>query len=150
MTEVPLTVARRPLIDYLIRMGIVAAVLLPLAALVGFLLARRLTRPIPVAVTAARAVADGERHLDLPPRGNDEFGDLQRRLTRMAATLERQEQALHEEFESKRQLLLSVLPPHLVREDGEVAGTGDQVAARYGDRRRRSTPIATRSTATTT
>ena len=130
VTEVPLSVARRPLIDYLIRLGVVAAILLPLAALVGFLLARRLTKPIPVAVAAARAVADGERHLDLPPRGNDEFGDLQRRLTRMAATLERQEQALDEEFESKRQLLLSVLPPHLVRGDGVVAGTGDEVAAR--------------------
>jgi HAMP domain-containing protein len=130
VTEVPLSVARRPLVDYLIRLGIVAAILLPLAAVVGFLLARRLTRPIPVSVAAARAVADGERHLDLPSRGNDEFGDLQRRLTRMAARLERQEQALHDEFESKRQLLLSVLPPHLVRGDGEVSGTGDEVAAR--------------------
>jgi methyl-accepting chemotaxis protein len=130
VTEVPMSVARRPLFDYLIRMGIVAAVLLPLAALVGFTLARRLTRPIPVAVAAARAVADGERHLDLPARGNDEFGDLERRLTKMAATLERQEHALRDEFESKRQLLLSVLPPHLVREDGAVSGTGDQVAAR--------------------
>jgi HAMP domain-containing protein len=130
VTEVPLSVARRPLIDYLIRLGAVAAILLPLAAIVGFLLARRLTKPIPVAVAAAQAVADGERQLDLPPRGNDEFGDLQRRLTRMAATLERQEQALQEAFESKRQLLLSVLPPHLVRGDGVVAGTGDEVAAR--------------------
>ncbi len=130
VTEVPLSVARRPLVDYLIRMGIVVAILLPLAALAGFLLARRLTRPIPVAVAAARAVADGQRHLDLPARGNDEFGDLQRRLTRMAATLARQEQGLRDEFENKRQLLLSVLPPHLVRGDGVVSGTGDQVAAR--------------------
>jgi HAMP domain-containing protein len=130
VTEAPLSVVRQPLIDYLIRMGIVAAVLLPLAALVGFLLARRLTRPIPVAVAAARAVADGERHLDLPPRGNDEFGDLQRRLTKMAATLERQEQALEQAYEQKRQLLLSVLPPHLVRGDGVVSGTGDQIGVR--------------------
>ena len=87
------------------------AVLLPLAALAGFLLARRLTKPIPVAVEAARAVAGGERHLDLPSLGNDEFGDLGRRLTRMAGTLERQEQALADEFERRRDLLLSVLPP---------------------------------------
>ncbi|TFH14030.1 MAG: HAMP domain-containing protein, partial [Acidimicrobiales bacterium] len=130
VTEVPLSVVRRPLLDFLLRMGVVAAVLLPLAALAGFLLARRLTRPIPVAVAAARAVADGERHLELPPRGNDEFGDLQRRLTKMAATLERQELALDQEYEQKRQLLLSVLPPHLVSGDGVVSGTGDEIAVR--------------------
>jgi methyl-accepting chemotaxis protein len=127
VTEAPLSDVRRPLFDYLIRMGIVVAVLLPIAALIGFLLARRLTSPIPAAVTAARAVADGERHLDLPVLGNDEFGDLGRRLQRMAERLARQEQALDDEYERKRQLLLSVLPPHLVHDDGRVSGTGDRV-----------------------
>lgn len=127
VTEIPLSVARKPLLDYLTRMAIVAAVLLPLAALAGFLLARRLTKPIPVAVGAARAVAGGERHLDLPSLGNDEFGDLGRRLTRMAGTLERQEQALAKEFERRRDLLLSVLPADLVRDDGVVSGAGERI-----------------------
>lgn len=126
VTEIPLTVARRPLFGYLIRMGIVAAILLPLAAVAGFFLARRLTRPIPLAVDAARAVANGERHLDLPPLGNNEYGDLGRRLTRMAGTLEQQERALADEFERKRDLLLSVLPADLVRDDGVVTGTGER------------------------
>ncbi len=127
VTEIPLTVARRPLFGYLLRMGIVAAILLPLAALAGFFLARRLTRPIPIAVEAARDVANGRRHLDLPQLGNNEYGDLGRRLTRMAGTLEQQERALADEFERKRDLLLSVLPADLVRSDGVVTGTGERV-----------------------
>ncbi len=127
ITEVPIDAARNPLTTYLLRMAAVAALVLLLAAAVGFLLARRLTRPIPVAVAAAQAVADGERHLDLPPLGRDEFGDLGRRLTLMAQALERQEQALADEFESRRNLLLTVLPPELVRDDGVVSGTGNVV-----------------------
>ena len=127
VTEIPLSVAREPLNQYLIRMGLVAALLLPLAAVIGFLLARRLTRPIPIAVAAASAVADGERHLHFPELGRDEFGDLGRRLTKMAARLGRQEQALEDEYERKRELLLTVLPPHLVGGDGVVSGTGEYV-----------------------
>ncbi len=130
VTEVPLSVARRPLFDYLLRLAVVAAILLPLAALAGFLLARRLTRPIPIAVAAAEAVAAGARDLDLPSRGNDEFGDLDRRLTRMAATLGEQELALADAYKRRRQILLSVLPAHLVRDDGVVSGTGALVAER--------------------
>jgi len=124
VTDVPLAVARTPLFTYLKRMALVAAIVLLGATLIGFLLARRLTRPIPIAVSAAQAVAEGERHLHLPPRGNDEFGDLGRRLTLMASRLDRQEQALAEEYERKRELLLTVLPPELVRGDGVVSGTG--------------------------
>ena len=127
VTEVPIEAARDPLTTYLLRMAVVAALVLLLAAAVGFLLARRLTRPIPVYVAAAQAVADGERQLDLPPLGRDEFGDLGRRLALMAQALERQEQALADEFESRRNLLLTVLPPQLVRDDGVVTGTGNVV-----------------------
>lgn len=127
VTEIPQSVAREPLNQYLIRMGLVAALLLPLAAVIGFLLARRLTRPIPVAVAAASAVAAGERDLHLPELGRDEFGDLGRRLTKMAARLGRQERALEDEYERKRELLLTVLPPHLVGGDGVVSGTGEYV-----------------------
>jgi class 3 adenylate cyclase len=124
VTETSLEDSREPLFDYLRRMGVVVALIVVIAAIAGFLLARRLTRPIPVAVRAARAVADGERQLDLPDLRNDEFGDLGRRLVRTADTLSRQERALDAEFERKRELLLSVLPSHLVRDDGAVSGSG--------------------------
>ena len=47
----------------------------------------------------------------------------------MAATLDRQEQALDDEYERRRQLLLTVLPPHLVRDDGVVSDTGEYIDA---------------------
>lgn len=127
VTEAPLTEVRRPLIRYLLRMGLVVAIVLPISVAVGFLLARRLTKPIPGAVAAAQAVADGERELDQPVLANDEFGDLGRRLSRMAEKLARQERALDAEYERKRELLLSVLPPRLVAVDGVVSGTGERV-----------------------
>ena len=127
VTDVPVGRAREPVNDFLRQMLIVALVVIPIAGLIGFWIARLLSRPIGPSVAAARLVADGERHLDLPPHGNDEFGDLGRRLSRMAAALELQESALSDEFERKRQMMLSVLPPHLVGDDGTVAGTGNTI-----------------------
>jgi len=127
VTDVPVSEAREPVNDFIRQMLVVALIVIPIAALIGFSIARLLSRPIRPAVAAARSVAEGERHLDLPPLGNDEFGDLGRRLTRMAAALEMQESALSEEFERKRNMMLSVLPPHLVGEDGAVSGAGNEI-----------------------
>lgn len=124
VTDVPLGDALQPLNSYLIRMAIVLLLILPSSALIGFWLAKRLTRPIAPAVEAALAVSNGERKPQLSTLGNDEFGDLGRQLLLMAGELERQEAALADEYESTRQLLLAVLPAHLVTEDGELADTG--------------------------
>jgi class 3 adenylate cyclase len=125
VAEVPLDDARSPLFDYLWRMLIVIAILLPIAALVGAWLARRSARPVAPVVAAATAVAEGDRDPELPELGRDEFGDLGRRLHQMANDLGRQEQVLEAEYERTRQLLLSVLPPRLVAEDGMVRDTGE-------------------------
>ena len=127
VTDVPVERARQPVNDFLRQMLIVGLIVIPIAGLIGFWIARLLSRPIGPSVAAASAVADGERHLDLPPHGNDEFGDLGRRLTRMAAALELQESALSDEFDRKRNMMLSVLPPHLVDDNGVVAGTGNTI-----------------------
>ena len=127
VTDVPVSAARQPLNDYLVRMGVVALIVVPIAGLVGLVLARRLSRPIGPAVEAARAVAAGERDLDFPELGNDEYGDLARRLTRMAQLLKEHEQALDGEFEHRRQLLLAVLPAHVVDAGGSVNESGDRI-----------------------
>ena len=127
VADVPLADARAPLIDYTKRLGLVFLIVLPLAGMVGYLMAGRLTRPIEPVMEAARSVAAGDRDPDLPELGRDEFGDLSRRLGSMAAELGRHEADLAAEFEERRRLLLAVLPPQIVREDGEVLGA-DQIA----------------------
>ncbi len=125
VADIPLSEARAPLVDYAKRLGLVLIVVLPLAAIVGLWLARRLTRPIAPVVDAALAVANGERNPNLDDLGNDEFGDLARRLGVMARELEDQEHQLEAEYERRRQLLLTVLPSRMVEEDGGLTGTGE-------------------------
>ena len=120
VTDVPVDDARKPVNDFVRRMLFVALIVVPLAALIGVLIARRLSRPIGPAVDAARAVAEGERSVQADSLGNDEFGDLGRRLDRMAVALGQQEAALSDEFEHKRNMMLSVLPTHMVGDDGTV------------------------------
>lgn len=127
VTDIPRSDAREPLVDYATRLLIVLVVLVPIAGVIGLWLARRLARPIPPVLEAATAVAEGERDPDLPDHSNDEFGDLARRLGQMANDLAEQEQALTDEFEQKRQLLLTVLPSRVVADDGGLSGTGDAV-----------------------
>jgi class 3 adenylate cyclase len=117
VADIPLSEARAPLYDYLVEVGLVLLIILPVAALIGLWLAGRLTRPIPPVVSAALAVAEGDRDPDIPDLGRDEFGDLARRLRHMAAELARQEAALEEEYENRRRLLLTVLPPRMVEGD---------------------------------
>lgn len=125
VAEVPLSDARSPLYDYLWRILIVIAVILPIAALVGAWLSNRSARPVAPVVAAATAVAEGDRDPQLPELGRDEFGDLGRRLQQLAADLGRQESVLAAEYERTRELLLSVLPPRLVDTDGMVRDRGE-------------------------
>jgi len=127
VAEQPIGEIRAPLFSYLIRLGIALAVVLPLAGLVGYWFAQRLTRAIPPVVEMASAIAGGERDVDAPDLGANEFGDLARRLEQMASELGEQEAALETEFTQRRALLLSVLPPRLVLGQGEIGGTGEAI-----------------------
>jgi class 3 adenylate cyclase len=125
VVDVPLDDARSPLYDYAKRLGLVLLIILPAAALAGLWLARRLTRPIGPVLAAATAIVEGDRNPDIPNLGNDEFGDLARRLGLMADDLGAREAALAAEYDERRQLLLAVLPPRLIDDSGEVSDTGD-------------------------
>ena len=127
VADVPLRDARSPLFDFAKLLGLVLLIILPAAAAAGVVLSSRLTRPIAPVVDAAAAIAAGERHPELPDLGRDEFGDLARRLSSMAEELGRHETALADERDRTRETLLTVLPPRLVDNDGELVGTGDAV-----------------------
>ncbi len=121
VSDIALDEARSPLTDFLRNLIVVLVVLLPAAALVGYLMARQLTVPVQPIVDAAAAVEQGERNPDVPDGRSDEFGDLARRLKHMATNLEERESDRAEEYKRKRTLLLAVLPPRLVDEgDGEI------------------------------
>ncbi len=125
VVDVPQRDARDPLYRYARRLGLVLLIVLPIAALVGLWLARRLTRPIGPVLEAANAIADGERQIEIDDLGNDEFGDLARRLGTMAEDLGAREAALAAEFDQRRDLLLAVLPPRLVDSSGQVVPATD-------------------------
>ena len=125
VADIPLAEARGPLYDYGRTVGLVLLIILPVAAISGLWLADRLTRPIAPVVEAAMAVVEGERNPDIPDLGRDEFGDLARRLRQIARDLEEQEKALAAEFDERRRLLLSVLPPRMVEAHGVASGSGD-------------------------
>jgi class 3 adenylate cyclase len=125
VAEVPLNDARSPLYSYALRMLLIVAIIIPLSALLGAWLANRSTRPVRPVVEAASAVAAGDRDPDLPDLGRDEFGDLGRRLRRMAGQLGEQERELEAEYERTRELLMTVLPPRLINRDGAVTQDGE-------------------------
>ncbi|PID81573.1 hypothetical protein CSB20_02280 [bacterium DOLZORAL124_64_63] len=68
---------------------LVAAILLPLIALISWFLARRMTKPLLDAVELANAVSAGDLTKRLNSTSNDETGQLARSLDAMANTLEK-------------------------------------------------------------
>lgn len=127
VTEVPRSTVSAPLRQYLVRILVVLAIILPIVAALGIWLSRLFTRPIRPTVEAARAIVDGDRDPVVDTARRDEFGDLGRRLSAMAGSLAAHEAELADEYERTRQLLLAVLPPQLVDADGRVVGTGEAV-----------------------
>lgn len=125
VADVPIDDSRQPLVTYVLRIGVTLAILLPLAAVLGALMAARLTRPVPLVVEAADAVAHGERDLDLPDFGRNELGDLARRLESTANRLGAREAELERQYEQTRAVLLAALPPRVVGDERRASGTGE-------------------------
>ena len=100
---------------------IVLAGLLPTIALVGWLLARTLTRPAQRLVDAAARIADGDLDTEVEDLGRNELGDLGRQLEGVARQLEAREQSIVDEEQHIIDLLSAALPARLVDRvrDGE-------------------------------
>lgn len=93
---------------------VVMAVLLPVTALLGWWMARSLTRPFGQLVDAAGRVARGEPASGVGNLGNNELGDVGRQLESVAARLEAEEAALVVEEEQINAVLAAVVPSRLV------------------------------------
>ncbi len=93
---------------------VVMAVLLPVTALIGWWMARSLTRPFGQLVDAAGRIARGEAASGVGTLGNNELGDVGRQLESVAARLATEEAALVTEEEQINAVLAAVVPPRLV------------------------------------
>lgn len=87
----------RPFLVSLVLAGLGGAVL---AALLAWMLARRLTRPIAALASATRRVGTGEAAVTVPVDGEDELAQLGRSFNAMAADLERARESQRSFLES--------------------------------------------------
>jgi class 3 adenylate cyclase len=93
---------------------LVMAVLLPITALLGWWMARSLTRPFGELVGAAGRIARGEPASGIDQLGNNELGDVGRQLAIVATKLEEEEAAIIAEEEQINGVLGAVIPPRLI------------------------------------
>lgn len=93
---------------------LVMAILLPVTAVLGWWMARSLTRPFESLVRSAADVAKGEPIVGVDQLGNNEIGDVGRQLELVAVQLEAEEQAIVAEEKRITDVLGAVLPERLV------------------------------------
>jgi two-component system sensor histidine kinase BaeS len=82
-------------------LAVAAAAAAAMALSLGWLLARRLTRPLRDLTAATRAIADGDLHRQVPVRSQDELGEL-------AASFNRMSDKLALSLEARRQMTADV------------------------------------------
>jgi class 3 adenylate cyclase len=135
VTEQETGESRDELERYLVSIGIVLAILLPLLAVAGVLIARRMARPVTPLVDAAGSIADGEYEEDVPEFGRNELGDVARQLGLIADDLAERQRALEDEERRIEAMLGSVVPDELVTpvregnlDDADHVDTGTVVA----------------------
>jgi len=83
---------RNQLLEMRNRMLMIAGVILLVAWLGAWSLARRISRPLEVLATATRKVAKGDLSISLPIMSNDEIGDVTAHFNSMVVELEHKEQ----------------------------------------------------------
>ena len=99
--EQPGAVTGGPVAQVLVRLAIALFVGLVIAIAIGFLVARRITRPLRSAATAAHALAAGSRDVVVPVAGPSEVAEIGEAINTLSASLTASEQR-------QRDFLLSV------------------------------------------
>ena len=99
---------------FLVTIGLLLLILLPILAIIGLFLARMLARPVGPLVDVAGRIAAGDLNTDVPDLGRNELGDLGGQLRAVAAQLRDREREIEHEEQRIASMLESVLPPTLV------------------------------------
>lgn len=100
--------------SYISRLLLLLAVLLPVIAAVGLLIARGLTKPVRVLVGAAGRIADGDLDTEIADFGRNELGDVGRQLEGVARQIGARQQAIVDEERNINEMLTAVMPARLV------------------------------------
>ncbi len=114
VTEQQTSETNDELARFLVTIGLLLLILLPILAIVGLFLARMLARPVGPLVDFAGRIAAGELDTDVPDLGRNELGDLGGQLRAVASQLGEHEQEIEHEEQGIASMLGSVLPPTLV------------------------------------
>jgi HAMP domain-containing protein len=114
VSDVDVGEALRPVRVLTRRLLVVAILLVVAVAVLSLWLADRMTRPVAPVVAIATALAAGDLDARAPPLGNDELGDVARRLNTLGDDLRDQREAQLSEERELTEVLAAVLPHRLV------------------------------------
>jgi class 3 adenylate cyclase/HAMP domain-containing protein len=120
VAEVSSAQARSTLMDYGLSLLILALITVPVATIVAYLMARRLTRPVRPLMTVSDSIAEGNVNDQVPDLGRNEFGDLGNRINAVSADIRASDARREARNAEIMQVLLAALPPRLV-DDTRVA-----------------------------
>jgi len=116
--------ATRPIREYLWSLGLIALVLIPIVALLGFVFAARLTRPIKPLVEAVEAITGGDLDTEVPDLGRNEYGDLANRINTLTAILRERDEERRSTEDAINEVLAAALPAWVVASTREAAKDG--------------------------
>ena|GEM_PF-613790 len=116
--------ATRPIRDYLWSLGLIALILVPIVALLGFWFSTRLTRPIEPLVKAVDSIAGGDLNTEVPDLGRNEYGDLANRINTLTAILRERDEERRTTEEAIHELLTAALPDWVATSAREAAKEG--------------------------
>jgi class 3 adenylate cyclase len=126
--------ATRPVRDYLWSLGLIALILVPIVALLGFLLAARITRPIKPLVDAVDSITAGDLDTRVPDLGRNEYGDLGNRINALTAMLRERDEQREATEDAIHEVLVAALPERVVAAAREAARNGqDNSEMHVGD-----------------
>lgn len=114
VAEVATSEAFAPLADSLNRVLVLVALLVPLIAIAGVYLARRLLRPLEPAMVAVQRVGEGDLDVHLPAEDRNEFGELGRSFNALVAAMREQGAELARTDAETTELLAAVVPSRFV------------------------------------
>ena len=134
VTEISASQARSSAVDYAWTLVFLALITIPIATVVAYFLARRLTQPVVPLTETSNAIARGDVDAQVPDLGRNEYGTLGNRVNTISAQIRASDAQREERNKEIMQVLFAALPPRLVDdaraaiEDGTIA-----TAPEFGD-----------------